>query len=197
MKIQVNLQGVKINQYLMKAALPLGLYFIIEYLVRNFAASNIMLNLLNLPMMFVTPIIMYIIVRKLRDQYLNGAIAGFYAWTFGVQLMFFAGLIEAAFVYVYNGFINPTNLMTVHDQLIAQYDGVLAELKAMPNAASWITSVTDTLSTSIDQLKEAPVMSAIETAMTMLSNDIFYGMLIMIILAPIIKKRPTSTEEQE
>ena len=185
MKITVNPKGAAINQYLMKIALLLGGYFIIEYMVHNYSATNILFGLLNLPMMAITVILVYCIIRNLRDKLFDGKIAGFIAWTFGVQLMFFAGLIEAAFIYVYNEFIVPTNLVTVHDQLIAQYEEVLTTLETTGIGSSMISMMQET----IELLKQTPVASAIETAITMLSNDIFYGMIIMTFLAPIIRKK--------
>lgn len=185
MKITVNPKGAAINQYLMKIALLLGGYFIIEYMVHNYSATNILFGLLNLPMMAITVILVYCIIRNLRDKLFDGKIAGFIAWTFGVQLMFFAGLIEAAFIYVFNEFIVPTNLVTVHDQLIAQYEEVLTTLETTGIGSSMISMMQET----IELLKQTPVASAIETAITMLSNDIFYGMIIMTFLAPIIRKK--------
>ena len=185
MKITVNPKGAAINQYLMKIALLLGGYFIIEYMVHNYSATNILFGLLNLPMMAITVILVYCIIRNLRDKLFDGKIPGLVAWTFGVQLMFFAGLIEAAFIYVYNEFIVPTNLVTVHDQLIAQYEEVLTTLETTGIGSSMISMMQET----IELLKQTPVASAIETAITMLSNDIFYGMIIMTFLAPIIRKK--------
>lgn len=189
MKITVNPKGAAINQYLMKIALPLGAYFIIEYLVRNYSASNIYLGLLNIPMMAITAILLYIAIKKLRDYFLDGHIAGFYAWTFGVQLMFFSGLIEAAFIYIFNEFILPTNLVTVHDQLIAQYERVYSTIQDLSSNSGTASAMTGMMKDTIEILKQTPVSSAIETAITMLSNDIFYGMIIMFFLSPIIRKK--------
>lgn len=189
MKVSVNPTGIAINQYLMKIALPLGGYFILEYLIRNYSATNIFLGLLNIPMMCITVVLVYFIVKKLRDSLLEGKIAGFFAWTFGVQLMFFAGLIEAAFVYIFNEFIVPGNLVNVHNQLIGQYENVLATIEQMPEKSAMVSSMTPMLQEMIDLAKEAPVSNAIETAITMLSNNIFYGMIIMMFVAPIIKKK--------
>ena len=103
--------------------------------------------------------------------------------------MLFAGLIEAGFIYVYNEFLVPTNLVNVHNQMIAQYEEVMTTIENMPNKSGMISSMSTLMQESIDLLKQTPVPSAIETAMTMLSNDIFYGMIIMIFVAPIIKKK--------
>ena len=189
MKITVNPAGAALNQYLMKMALPLGAYFIVEYLVRNYSASNIFLGFLNLPMMVITVVLVFIIMKGMRDKLLDGHIPGFMAWTFGVQLMLFAGLLEAAFIYVFNEFIVPTNLVTVHQQMLIQYQEVLDTVKALPNQGNMVASATKLMQDTIDLLKETPVSSPIETAMSMLSNNVFYGMFIMLFVAPIIKKK--------
>ncbi len=189
MEIKVNPVGAALNQYLMKMALPLGAYFIFEYLVRNYSASNIMLGVISLPMMLLTVYFVYRIMKGMRDMFLEGKITGFMAWTFGTQLMLFAGLIEAAFIYIFNEFIVPTNLVDVQNQLIAQYENVLKLVEETPNNSALVTSASTMMNDTIQMLKEAPVSTAIEAAMSMLSNDIFYGMFMMAFIAPIIRKK--------
>ena len=111
------------------------------------------------------------------------------AWTFGTQLMLFAGLIEAAFIYIFNEFIVPTNLVEVQNQLIAQYENVLKLVEETPNNSALVASASTMMNDTIQMLKEAPVSTAIEAAMSMLSNDIFYGMFMMAFIAPIIRKK--------
>ena len=189
MEIKVNPVGAAINQYMMKMALPLGAYFIIEYLVRNYSASNIFLGVLSLPMMLLTVFFVYKIMKRMRDKLLEGRITGFMAWTFGTQLMLFAGLIEAAFIYIYNEFIVPTNLMNIHEQMIEQYESVMKTIEALPEKSGLVTSASTMMQDTLNVLKETPVSTAIETAMSMLSNDIFFGMIIMAFIAPIIRKK--------
>jgi len=195
MKVTVNPKGVEVNQFLMKAALPLGGYFIFEYIIRNLSASHMLLGLLNIPMMIVTVVLVYFIIKTMRNKCLDGYIAGFYAWTFGVQLMFFAGLIEAAFIYIFNEFLFPTNLVTVRDQLLVQYEDVLASVKSLSNGSEFVGSMSSMMEETIEALKKTPVASAIETAITMLSNDIFYGMIMMLFIAPIIKKHRQENDQ--
>ncbi|MCF0180208.1 MAG: DUF4199 domain-containing protein [Bacteroidales bacterium] len=188
MTIKMNPVGASLNEYLMKMALPLGGYFIIEYLVRNYSASNIFLSLLTFPMMLITVFLVYWIMKRMRDKLLNGKISGFMAWTFGTQLMLFAGLLEAAFIYIYNEFVVPTNLLDMQTQMIAQYEDVMKTIEAMPEKSELLNSANTMMQDTINVLKETPVSSPIEAAMSMLSNDIFFGMLMMLFIAPIIRK---------
>lgn len=191
----MNLLGRMINNYLMKMALPMGVWFIIEYMLRNAAAHNVMLGLISTPMMIVTPIALWYIIRNLRRQFLDDRIVGFQAWTFGTQLMFFAGLIEALFIYIYNEFIFPCNLAEIQQALIAQYEDAAASIRSL----GVMTSMLGTLEETIEAMKEMPVSSPIETAISQLSTDIFYGMILMIPIALIVRKKanPENNEENQ
>lgn len=191
----MNLLGRMINNYLMKMALPMGVWFIIEYMLRNAAAHNVMLGFISTPMMIVTPIALWYIIRTLRRQFLDDRIAGFQAWTFGTQLMFFAGLIEALFIYIYNEFIFPGNLAEIQQALIAQYEDAAASIRSL----GVMTNMLGTLEETIEAMKQMPVSSPIETAISQLSTDIFYGMILMIPIALIVRKKanPENNEENQ
>ncbi len=176
--------GQMVNNYLMKMALPMGAWFIVEYLLRNAASRNVMLSFITTPLMIVTPIALWYIVRQLRRTILDDQITGFQAWTFGTQLMFFSGLLEALFIYLYNEFIAPGNLMEVQQALIAQYEEAAASLRSMG-----ITTMQQTLAETIQTLREMPVSSPIETAISQLSTDIFIGMLLMAPISLIVRKK--------
>lgn len=186
MQIRVNPLGRMINEFLMKWALPLGLYFIVEYWVRNASTTNVMLGFLTFPLMLLTPVALWWILRRLRQRVMSNMLLGIQAWSFGVQLMFFAGLIEALFIYVFNQFLSPNNLMDVQQAAIAQYQEAYNLIHSLGTAAWLEPTIQETLQT----LQEAPVPSAIDAAITALSNDIFIGMMLMIPIAFIVRRRP-------
>ena len=186
MKIVVNPLGRQINEYLMRMALPLGLLFIVEYLISCAALHHMMLGLLVWPLKLCVPVALWWVIRRIRQIYLCNAIPGFTAWTFGTQLMFFAGLLEAMFIYVYNEFLRPGNLAAVQQGMIEQYQNVYNELQQL----GMYKESLPTLQQMIDKMKEAPVSSAIETAISTLSSDIFVGMLLMIPIALIVRRKP-------
>lgn len=175
-----------VNNYLMKMALPLAVWFVAEYLLRNAAMSSIMANMLTVPMMLVTPYIVFRILKSLRQKLLSGMMLGIQAWTFGVQLSFFAGLLEALFIYVYNEFLFPTAIADNLQATIALYEQMMAQLKET-GAYSWMWN---TFEQTLETLKEAPVPSAIETAISALSNEIMLAMFYMIPVALIVRKKP-------
>ena len=181
----MNPLGRLVNNFLMKMALPLGIWFVIEYLLRNAAARNVLLSFITTPIMVVTPIALWFILRQLRRNILSDRLSWFQAWTFGTQVMFFAGLIEALFIYIYNEFLFPTNLMDMQAAVITQYEEALTALRTAGAFSSMIGPMED----AIDQLREMPVTTAIEAAISQLSTDIFYGMLLMAVIAFIVRKK--------
>lgn len=181
----MNPLGRLVNNFLMKMALPLGIWFVIEYLLRNAAARNVLLSFITTPIMVVTPIALWFILRQLRRNILSDRLSWFQAWTFGTQVMFFAGLIEALFIYIYNEFLYPTNLAEVQQAMIQQYEEAAASLRALGSLPSLLGPMQETL----EAMKEMPVSSPIETAISQLSTDIFYGMILMIPIAFIVRKK--------
>ena len=101
--------------------------------------------------------------------------------------MIFAALIEAAFIYIYNEFLVPDNLMQMQQAALAQYDASRAALEAMP-AAGGTGGLLDTMNALADELRNAPVPTAIEAAVSQLSNDFMAGILLMFAVAPMVRR---------
>lgn len=175
-----------VNNYLMRAALPLAAWFVAEYMLRNAAASSLTLNVVAVPLMVVTPILLWRYLRKLRDELLGGMMLGIQAWVFGVQMAFFAGLIEALYIYIFNEWIQPGNIAAVQAATTEMYGSMLDQLKQTGAYSTWWADFEETLK----QLKEMPVPSAIESAISALSNEIMMAMFYMIPLALFLRRRP-------
>lgn len=186
MKIVINPLGRQVNEFLMKAALPLGLWFIVEQLVRYQMSHNVMLSMLLVPMMALLPFALWWILRRLRRQVLGDAITWMQAWSFGTQLMFFSGLIEALFIYTYNEFLVPGNLLDMQQGLLMQTE---QSLKAIQDAGI-MAGAESQLRDAIEQMRQMPIASPIESAINQLSSDIFYGMMLMIPIAFLISRKP-------
>lgn len=186
MTFQANPLGRMVNNYLMKAALPLAGWFIAEYLLRNAALTNLALNMVTVVLMLVTPYIIWRMLRRLRIEVLSNMMLGIQAWMFGVQLVFFAGLIEALFIYVFNEFISPNNLADTIHGTITTFQTMLDQLKAA-NAYSWAWPM---LEDTLQQLQSTPVPTAIDTAISALSNEIMSAMLYMIPLSFGLRRKP-------
>lgn len=167
-----------ISQYLMKAAFFLGLFFIVEYWISIQVPAHLFLALVALLLKCVTPIALYYILRQLRDTLLDGELSGFMAWIYGVRIMLFAALPEAAFVYIYHQFVNPTALHEMMQATVGQLEKMQAILGDQYLDAS-----------TIDLYRNADIPSAIQTAVNMITQDMTFGIFLMLVIAPIVKRK--------
>jgi hypothetical protein len=170
----------EVSQYLMKAAFALSLFFIVEYCLSIYMTSHLWMGGVVLLLKCVTPVALYYILRRLRQQLPGAPFPGLVAWSLGVRVMLFAALPEAAFIYVYHQFIDPSALCRIAQQTVQQ----LESLQQMVGA--------DYLSTeTIDLYRQMEVPTAIETAVNTLSQDVMIGIFLMLIIAPIVRRKGT------
>ena len=163
----------------MKHAPFLALFFIIEYVLSFAVIQFPAIALLLLPLKCVTPFLLYWVIKKLRNQEMGGVIRGLHAWTYGVQLMLFAALLEAAFIFIYHSFIDPDAALRLQ-----QY-----QFQAMEQLQPLLGSDSASLTEMMEQAQAAPLPSAIEMAVSMMTNDIMIGMFLMLIIAPIVRRK--------
>lgn len=162
----------------MKAAFFLGLFFIVEYWISIQVTAHLALALVALLLKCVTPVALYYILRRLRDTLLKGAISGFMAWIYGVRVMLFAALPEAAFIYVYHQFISPTALHRMMQAMVEQLEKLQAVLGDQYLDA-----------TTIELYRNAEIPSAIQTAVNMITQDMTIGIFLMLVIALLVKRK--------
>jgi hypothetical protein len=176
----------------MKSAFVLSLFFIVEYWLTSFVMTHIFTDGLALGLLvacflvmllkLAAPVGLFYILRRLREQLPGVPFPGLVAWSLGVRVMLFAALPEAAFIYVYNQWIAPDAL-----HLIAQ--------NTVHALETWQQTLgADALSTeTIDLYRQAATPTAIEAAVQTLSQDVMIGIFLMLIIAPIVRRRGTAT----
>ncbi|MBQ0056336.1 MAG: DUF4199 domain-containing protein [Bacteroidales bacterium] len=177
-----------VTQYLMRAGMILGMWFVVEYLVFVQSQSHIIFSLLHAPMMLVTPVLLFILIKKMRNVFFQTRGFRFsQVVIYSSQLMFFAGLIEAIFIYAYNQWLYPGNLLEMRDALIAQYDSLSQTITQMGSTLP--PSLVNTFNEARQILAESDINRPIEVAINALSNDVFYGLIWAIPFGLILKRR--------
>ena len=178
--------GRMVNNYLMKMALPLAGWFIIEYMLHNLGTTPFIVSIISTPLMILTPVLVGYILLKLRRTLLSDMMLGLQVWTFGVQMVFFAGLIEALFIYVFNQFISPTNIADTLQAIIELLEKFYTMAQQVEGSNPQLTMIQE----MIDTYRQAPIPSAIDTAISSLSSEIMMAMFYMIPVALIVRKKP-------
>jgi hypothetical protein len=179
MTIDERVASIKASrQYMMKVALPLGIWFYIEYmlLIQSFFSPAV--TILRVPLMATLPLLLYWIVRTMRKRFFDGVrFHTFHGWFFCVNIMFFAGLIDAFGVLVYNKYVSPDNLITIHNAAVAQFRDIQSFLGSSPEMKQGFgPKLLSFFNENAKVLEETPIPTAVEAALKQLSDDIFCGM---------------------
>lgn len=171
-------------------AVYLGIWFILEYLQLVASSRNIMFSLLRTPMMVVTPILLFYLVRYQRKRFFTDGFSRLQGFLYSLELMFYAGLLESFFCLVLNKWIMPDNLSRMYEGMMAQYQELGEMLKNSP-----YSSLTSIYSSSLESLKDAPIETPINAAINLLSSDMLYGFFWGIVIAFVLKRKPHKEED--
>jgi hypothetical protein len=171
------------NNLLLKSAmsygLALGIYWIAKYFFFITSISYPSLNLIYWLLTIAVPVVAWILTKRYRDNELSGEISFFHAWRFGTMLYFFAAVIIALVHFVFYQYIAP------HDFLSKAYTQVIDVLNQ---------SAVDT--TILESFKNVKVPSPIHMAIQGIFNNVFYGILLSIPVAALVRTKTTASESK-
>lgn len=164
----------------MEYGLILSAYFILKFGITVLSSKFLFLSFLSWTLLIGIPFVLFWMLRKFRDQRNEGFIEFGKAWSISMLLIFFASLPEALAQYAYFQFINPAY---IHDQIsvITTQLESLAELKDSP-----------AMNDLINNYKNAAAPSPIQMAFQGIFNNLFFGGIISLAIALIVKRNPTS-----
>lgn len=183
---------------MLNVALPLGLWFVAEYYFLVISTSSIFLAALRTPLMLVMPVALCYLLYKIRNKFFyNDDFGRFRCWYYGTQIMFYAGLIEAFGIAVYNHWIDPNNLTDMHNAMVAQYENVLSTYNSTPGAQQLAPGLMKTFEETVQLLREAEIETPFSAAINMLSNDIFYGAIWSLIFCFFLRRKNPEAAKTE
>ncbi len=98
-------------------------------------ALSTVVGLLNTVGFFATPFLCYQLVKRYRDKGCNGFISFGQAWSFGVWLFLFAGLIMAVVYFVHLQWLDPNYLNNIFNQTMQMLEQMNYDQKLMDKMA--------------------------------------------------------------
>ncbi len=162
--------------------LKMGLYLSVMFVLQSIGMSHPTLMIFGTLMMICIPVVAYIILRKGYRE--SGGFSTFSAiWLHGILTFLCGSLILALVIYVYLRFLDPTFMSDLLNTLIESYGSM-----DNPQAAQ----LTEML-TTIKQQHLLP--SPIQYAFTMIWTCGFFGSLLSMILALIVRAIPIRKEK--
>lgn len=163
----------------------MGVFWIMKFCLVPFAVTSIFPMFLFVALTLCVPFMGYYYTRLYRDKVLGGSIGFGQAWMFGCGLYIFASLLTAVAHYVYFAFLD-------NGYIIDTYTASLNSFKAeqIPGTESYIEQIRQAL-------EVLGSMSAIDLVLQLFSNNIFYGIILSLITALIVKKKTPETQINE
>jgi len=153
--------------------LILGGYIALFYCIQLAFGNNMMMGLVNMAGFFGTPFVCYYLVKRYRDTACKGYIDYAQAWSFGVWLFLFAGLIMSVVYFVHMQWIDPNFLEKTLNQTLVTLEQMKYDQKI------------------IDTLAATDFPSPIQVVLVYLFMYIIGGALLFLALAAfVVKKNP-------
>ena len=169
-----------------------GLYYIVKFCLFPLSLHSTMAALLFLGLTLVVPSLVFMLVKRYRDQYSQGRLEFVRAWAFSVLVMGFGSLLVAAAHYIYFAYIDGGAMVGALMQSIEQLQGIdLSALEggdADADALAQFGQYVEMMKQTAEQLQG---MSAIEITMGMLSNNFSWSIVLSLPIALIISMRKT------
>ena len=165
-----------------------GLYYIVKFCLFPLSLHSTMAAFLFLGLTLVVPFLVFLLVKRYRDQYCNGRLEFVRAWAFVVLVMGFGSLLASAAHYVYFAYIDGGAMVGALVQSIEQLQGVdLSTLEdADAEAVAQFGQYIEMMEQAVVQLQG---MSPIEITMGMLSNNFSWSIVLSLPIALIVSMR--------
>lgn len=192
------------THYIMTIAMTLGLWFIVEYLLASLGRNTFLLSEGRLILGLGTAALLFILLKHIRKKYFDNQEFSFMqGWYYCTQLMFFAGLVEALGILIFNNWIAPDNLAAMHEAVINELETRMAiaqegvaSMDSTSQVATFYNAMSNMMTENIEVLKETPISTPLQAAISNLSNDVMMGMLLGIPFALVLRKKDNETKNK-
>ena len=157
--------------YSIYAALILGVYWVIKYLIvilgKDFAVTGILSNMLSIG----TPIILLYFLVKYNQRHANNIMSFGHGIQFSILMFFFASILEAVVVFIHVNWIDPVFISNFYKSII-----VIAESLNLSEALT-------------AQLADQPLPSSFTYVFNnIILGDVFIGLILSLIIVPLARR---------
>ncbi len=157
--------------YSIYAALILGVYWVIKYLIvilgKDFAVTGILSNMLSIG----TPIILLYFLVKYNQRHANNIMSFGHGIQFSILMFFFASILEAVVVFIHVNWIDPVFISNFYKSII-----VIAESLNLNEALT-------------AQLADQPLPSSFTYVFNnIILGDVFIGLILSLIIVPLARR---------
>jgi len=185
------LQRRQATEYCMKAGGVLGILYIISYILKAKFLANPALAVPFLAIALSTPFALAIASRHLRSTVFAEEFSWFRCWTQGIKVIFYASLLEAAFVVIYNQWIDPLFLYEMKQNLLSQFDNYLATVnsgESTSTGGNTMAALQQMIVTEKSAIETMEMQTPIQAGLSAITSNLLLGAFWMLLFATIYKK---------
>lgn len=157
----------------------MGIFWIAKFVLFPMALVAPLCGFLFMVFTCAVPVIAYFMTRHFRDRYCAGELSFFSGLVFCFQIFLYASVLTAMAHFIYFKFIDHHFI----------YDNMTALIDVYKNEAA--------LKSQVENIKHAlnvfNALSPIELAMQLLSQNVFYGIILSMPIALLTMRRPAPT----
>ncbi len=177
-------------RYAMHYGLLLGIVMVLVFLLFAYTVNNnnLLYQMVCILLAIAVPFVAYFFTKKYRDNVLEEAISFSQAWNFGSVMFFFSALILAIVMYITIQYFEPNLVSNVIKNGNASLEEYIKQVPANEANQQQFTLLRQ----QFDQLSKMPIPSAIDFAIGNLWSCFSSGIILSVIIALFVKKKPKS-----
>lgn len=164
----------------MTYGLALGIFWMIKFIFFILGASNPLFIKIFTILTIAVPFLAYYFTKKYRDEKLGGQISFFHAWRFGMMLYFFAALVVSLEHFVLF-------------QYVVSHDFYERLMNLLINMMQQSQMDASTLQSIAKQTIPSPIHIAVQN----IFNNMFYGILLSIPVALLLRRNKQTAGKTE
>lgn len=167
-----------LHEVAMRSGTAMGIFWIFNFIVFLLGLRIPFLTLLFVGLSLTVPLIIYRLAKAYRKVHCENSITFGQAFLFINSVVFFATMLTAVAHYIYFRYIDQ-------GFIFGQYSTALESLKeAMPEA-----NLLQTIEQMEEALTQLSLLTPIEMTFQLISQNIFFGIIMSLIIAPFIMRK--------
>jgi hypothetical protein len=165
--------------YAMRFGLYLGAFWVIKYLFLMGAAQIPALAAVEMMLKLGTPLLIVYFLIKYRSAVSDNGLSYGHGIQFVIMLCFFASLLEALIIFAHTSWIVPSYISDIYGNALATIKELGVDGKTM------------------EAIESQPAPTPISFTFSNIMSDVFWGLLLALILVPVANQFKMSKKTDE